>query len=98
MAVRFPITVAGFHGVVCMKLRETMAAGRDLEQLLIAAEPPDRGNWARSFILTFTACVHVEWVLKYIIFRLRSFILFATFARLLTKPLFDLATTELNSL
>jgi hypothetical protein len=44
VAVRFPITVAGFDGVVCMKLRKAIADGRDLEQLLIAAEPLDRGN------------------------------------------------------
>jgi hypothetical protein len=44
VAVRFPITVAGLDGVVWMKLWETIPTGRDLEQLLIAAEPPDRGN------------------------------------------------------
>ena len=49
--MRLPTTVAGFGGVVCINRRGSMEAVRDRDQLLIAAEPPAKGNWERSFIL-----------------------------------------------
>lgn len=49
------MTVAGFGGVVCMKLWEIAAVVLSREQLLRVEAPLDRGNWVRSFMLRFMA-------------------------------------------